>query len=314
MSFVASGAKKRYQIMSVWTATTPRNEDKAGRQHDSSGSAFARPRKFLGNHYVYAVVSSRARGLSIGVNMNPIMRCNFRCEYCEVDRSVRPLRKSLDVNVVAFELQRTLWRAASGKLLDFASYRNRLVNLPELRQVALSGDGEPTLCPNFLEAIRTVVHVRAMGQFPFFKIALITNGSHLNMRPVQEGLKLFTQQDEIWAKLDAGTQTYMDKVNKPACSLDKILENILLTARQRPVIIQSLFPLVDGEEPSTWEIFQYALRLNELKQAGAQIPLVQIYSATRPSAQSRCGHLPLKSLAYIAQQVREVSGLNAEVF
>ncbi|MGH7991807.1 MAG: radical SAM protein, partial [Limisphaerales bacterium] len=157
-----------------------------------------------------------------------------------------------------------------------------------------------------------VVHVRARGRF--FKMALFTNASGLDLRDVQDGLKLLTPDDEIWAKLDAGTQSRMNEVNHPDCPLDKILENILLVARQRPVIIQSLFALLNGEEPSAEEFHQYAQRLCDLKQAGAQIPLVQIYSATRPTAHSNCGHLPLKALARIAQYVRETTGLKAEVF
>jgi hypothetical protein len=62
------------------------------------------------------------------------------------------------------------------------------------------------------------------------------------------------------------------------------------------------------------EIDQYALRLLELKNAGAQISLVQIYSATRPTAHSECGHLALKSLSRIAHTVRQVTGLKTEVF
>ena len=127
-------------------------------------------------------------------------------------------------------------------------------------------------------------------------------------------MKFFTQQDEIWAKLDAGTQAYMEQVNRPDCSLDKILANILFVSRQRPVIIQSLFPLLNGEEPSSEEIEQYVQRLRELRDAGAQIPLVQIYSATRPSPHSECGHLSLKTLSRIARRVREATGLTAEVF
>jgi hypothetical protein len=56
------------------------------------------------------------------------------------------------------------------------------------------------------------------------------------------------------------------------------------------------------------------LRLKELKEAGARIPLVQIYSATRPTPHSECGHLPLRTLSDIARRVREGSGLRAEVF
>jgi wyosine [tRNA(Phe)-imidazoG37] synthetase (radical SAM superfamily) len=294
--------------------SSPRPAGKTVHAPDFSGSAFAYPRQFLGNRFVYAVVSSRARGLSIGVNMNPDKRCNFDCDYCEVNRTTPALEKSLDVDVMADELQRTLALAYSGELRDIPYYHDTPADLLELRHVALSGDGEPTLCPNFLEAVRAVVHVRALGRFPFFKIVLFTNATGLNSREVQDGLKLFTQPDEIWAKLDAGTQHYMEDVNRPDCSLEKILDNILLVARQQPVIIQSLFPLLNHEEPSAEEIEQYALRLNNLRRAGAQIPLVQIYSAARPSAHSKCGHLPLKTLVRIAERVREVSGLKAEVF
>jgi wyosine [tRNA(Phe)-imidazoG37] synthetase (radical SAM superfamily) len=184
----------------------------------------------------------------------------------------------------------------------------------ELRHVTLSGDGEPTLCPNFVEAVEAVVHLRARGRFPFFKLVLITNASGLDRPEVGEGLSLFTPRDEVWAKLEAGTQEYMNRVNRPDCPLEKILANILLLARRRPVVIQSLFPSISGATLSASEIEAHVQRLRELKDAGAQIPMVQIYSATRPAAQSECGHLPLRTLSAIAQRVREVSGLKAEVF
>jgi len=306
---------KRHHCMSTEPETHHKISGRIAHNHqDLTGSVYSRPREFLGNHFVYAVVSSRARGLSIGVNMNPDKACNFNCEYCEVDRTEPPLETSLDVNLVAVELQRMLSMVDTGAIRSLHPYNTTPSELLNLRHVALSGDGEPTLSPNFLDALRTVVHVRALGEFPFFKIVLITNGTGLDRPQVREGFKLFTKEDEIWVKLDAGTQSYMDEVNRPDCALDKILKNILLVARERPVIIQSLFQMLGHEEPSDFDIDEYAKRLNELKRAGAQIPLVQIYSAARPSPNSNCGHLPLKSLAYIAQQVREVTGLKAEVF
>ena len=296
------------------TTALPNTTHKNGRIQDVDGSAFGCPREFLGNRFVYTVVSARARGLSVGVNMNPDKLCNFDCEYCEVNRFAPAHEKKLNVEVMADELQRTLAMACSGELHNIKFYRHTPPELLQLRHVALSGDGEPTLCPNFFEAVSAVVHVRALGQFPFFRIVLITNATGLDARQVQAGLKLLTPQDEVWAKLDAGTQTHMNEVNHPSCSLEKVLENILLVARQRPVTIQSLFPMLNNTEPAPEEIEQYALRLRDLKDAGAQIPLVQIYSATRPTTHPRYGHLPLKTLAQIAHRVREVSGLKAEVF
>jgi wyosine [tRNA(Phe)-imidazoG37] synthetase (radical SAM superfamily) len=294
--------------------TSPPLASKVDRSPELPIPAFGCHRGVLDNRFVYAVVSPRARGLSIGVNMNPDKHCNFDCEYCEVNRSEPARERTLVVEVMVDELQRLLALAYSGELRNFHDFRNIPANLLELRHVALSGDGEPTLGPNFLDAIRAVVHVRALGRFPFFKIVLITNATGLDLTEVQDSLKLFTLQDEIWAKLDAGTQGYMEKVNHPGCALDKILANILLVARQRPVVVQSLFLLLNHEEPPAEEIEQYACRLKDLKQAGAQISLVQIYSATRPTVNSTCGHLPLKTLASIAQRVRQVSGLRAEVF
>src|SRR3954466_8716353 len=70
-------------------------------------SAFGYPRNFLDNHLVYVVVSARARGLSIGVNMNPDKHCNFDCVYCEVERGAPSPHKGLNVAAMADELRRT---------------------------------------------------------------------------------------------------------------------------------------------------------------------------------------------------------------
>ena len=87
-----------------------------------------------------------------------------------------------------------------------------------------------------------------------------------------------------------------------------------MRARKRPVIIQSLFCQVGSAVPSTGEIEQYATLLRDLKLGGAQIPLVQIYSASRPTPHSTVRHLPLKALSDIAETVRRIAGLNAEPF
>jgi wyosine [tRNA(Phe)-imidazoG37] synthetase (radical SAM superfamily) len=277
-------------------------------------TAFGFPRNFLENRFVYVVVSPRARGLSIGINMNPDKRCDFNCVYCEVNRDLPARDLQLDVALMEAELHHTLKLASLGKLREVPLYRTLPDDLLQLRHVALSGDGEPTLCPHFAAAVHAVVHVRAQGRMPFFKMVLITNGTWLDLPMVQQGLKSFTKQDEIWIKLDAGTQAYMNKVNRPGVTLEKILGNILTLGRQRSIVIQSLFQSHEGHEPPDEEIHHFALRLKELKDQGADISLVQIYSATRPPSHAPCDHLPLKTLSRIAQSVRQLAGLNAEVF
>jgi wyosine [tRNA(Phe)-imidazoG37] synthetase (radical SAM superfamily) len=216
--------------------------------------------------------------------------------------------------VLADELAGTLSQVQQGQLRRLEAFRNLPDELLALRHVAISGDGEPTLCPVFADALRAVVHVRARGQFPFFKIVLLTNATTLDQPAVQHGLRLLIPQDEVWAKLDGGSSAYFKRVNRPHTSLAKVLSNILLLARQRPVVIQSLFPLINEEEPPEEEIDQFAHRLLELVAGGAQIPLVQIYSAARVPAHPECGHLPLRALSRIAQKVRQSTHLPVEVF
>jgi wyosine [tRNA(Phe)-imidazoG37] synthetase (radical SAM superfamily) len=272
------------------------------------------PRDFLGNRFVYVVISARARGLSIGLNMNPDKLCNFDCIYCEVKRDLPPLEHELDASVMAAELEKTLVLIHSGEIRQMSGYGSLDTDLLRLRHVAFSGDGEPTLCLNFAEAVQEVVHVRARGAHPFFKMVLITNGTWLDARPVQEGLRYFTREDEIWIKLDAGTQAYMNRVNRSEVPLEKVLENARLIGQKRPITIQSLFPLIGGEEPPEEEIDHYLQRLRELKDSGAMISMVQIYSATRPAAHPDCRHIPLQSLARICRRVKTETGLKAEVF
>ena len=277
-------------------------------------TAFGCPRNFRENRFVYSVVSARARGLSLGVNMNPDQFCNFDCLYCEVKRGSAASGSAMDVDVMVGELQNALTLVQSNGLRELSDYAALPDELLQLRHVCLSGDGEPTLCPNFEEVVEAVVHIRASRGFPFFKLVLITNATGLHLPNVREGLKYFTAQDEIWAKLDGGTQAYLSLVNRTEVPLETIMANILALGQERPIVIQSLFPAINGAETPQEEIDQYALRLQELKAGGAKISLVQIYSATRPTHHSECGHLPLKTLSRIVHTVRKTTGLAAEVF
>jgi wyosine [tRNA(Phe)-imidazoG37] synthetase (radical SAM superfamily) len=276
------------------------------------GFDFGRPREWWGNRFVYAVISARAGGLALGVNMNPDRLCNFDCPYCEVDRRTPPSENKLLVGVMAAELRRMLLVIKQGNLRSCPAYHSLPAQLLELRHVALSGDGEPTLAPNFVEAVQAVVRVRAVGGF--FKIVLLTNGTGLNRTEVLRGLEFITASDEIWIKLDGGDQARLNLVNRPLVSREEILENILVVGRRRPIVIQSMFPAIDRAEPPSQDIQGYAECLKKLVAGGAQISLVQIYSAARPAVRSDWGHLPLRVLSQIAQIVRQVTGLRTEVF
>lgn len=285
-----------------------------GSSGNSPDTAFGWPRDFLGNRFIYAVISQRAHGLSIGVNLNPEKYCNFDCVYCEVKRGKPRQEQPVDINVMAAELTKMLDLAGRNKLRELPRFKKIPADLLRLKEVALSGDGEPTLCPNFDQAVEGVLRVRSQ-QPHFFKIVLITNTTGLFLPHVRAGWQQLTLEDEIWLKLDAGTQKYMERVNHPdLVSLQSVTANILQIGQMRPVVIQSLFSMLDGEEPEPDEIDAYIHRLQELTAGGAHISQVQIYSAHRPAQNPNCTHLPLSSLSAIARRVREQTRLRAEVF
>lgn len=293
---------------------TPVNRRRTGhRANGPHATLYGAPRDFLDNRFVYSVVSTRARGLSIGINLCPDKRCNFNCVYCEVRRN-GVSNEELDVEVMAAELKKTLAYVREGRMRERPGYHGMPEDLLQLRHVALSGDGEPTLNPRFAEAVQAAVHVRALSGPPFFKLVLLTNGTALDQPHVQAGLRNLTKSDEIWIKLDGGSKDYLQAVNCTDVPLENVLDNIVALGRQRSVVIQSLFPAIRGVEPSEAEIDLYCQRLAGLRDAGADISLVQIYSVTRSPANEYCTHLSLKSLSSIAGHVRRKTGLRAEVF
>ena len=64
--------------------------------HRHAGDMVGNSRRFFDNRFVYAVVSQRSRGLSIGVNLNPDQFCTYDCIYCEVQRNGSPRHAELD--------------------------------------------------------------------------------------------------------------------------------------------------------------------------------------------------------------------------
>ncbi|MBN2508031.1 MAG: radical SAM protein [Verrucomicrobia bacterium] len=277
-------------------------------------SALGSPRIFPGTRYVFCVLAQRARGLLIGVDLCPGKVCSFRCVYCQADRSHPEAENRVELEVMAAELRRVLDLAFEDRLVTLGDFAHVPAEWLQLKQVALAGDGEPTFCSNFSETVQAVVHVRAQGTYPFFKIMLVTNGSGLHLPEVERGLAKLNSRDEVWIKLDAGTQACMQRINRTRVKYQRILDNIAQLATHRPVVIQSLFPRVHGQEPPPDEIAAYIRQLLRLKSQGAQIAQVQVFSTHKPSKINGCSHLTLRSLSLIARRVREETGLTVDVF
>jgi wyosine [tRNA(Phe)-imidazoG37] synthetase (radical SAM superfamily) len=254
--------------------------------------------------------------LSIGVNLNPDKVCNFDCIYCCVDRSTMPGRVEVDLDVLRSELRQMVELARSGEIWRGMPFDRTPEPLKRLNDVAFSGDGEPTSFPEFLEACRIVSDaLREAGLERRVKVVVITNATLFHQPRVQQALRFLDEHNgELWAKLDAGTEDYYRLVERTSIPLQRVLDNLLLAARDRPIVIQTLFMHVHGQPPTDAEIDAYIGRLNELVRQGGKVKLVQIYTIARDTAVEYVAPLNAAQIDAISERVRQQTGLTVETY
>ncbi len=259
------------------------------------------------NRYVYAVLSRRSGGVSIGINLNPDKVCNFDCIYCQVDRTTPGRYRRVDLRILEQELRDILNRAKSGALFDHPPFSGIPEPLREVKDIAFSGDGEPTTYPRFKEAVELAIRAKADAGLDRVKIVIITNATMFHRSKVKEAFALLDHHNgEIWAKLDAGTEAYYHLVDVTTIAFQRVLDNILDAARRRPVVIQSLFMRVHGVGPDEKEIEAFCDRLREIVVRGGKISLVQVYTVARPPAQPYVTPLSDAEVDHIAGAVRHI--------
>lgn len=272
------------------------------------------PRQYLANDFVYAVVSRRARGLSVGINLNADKLCNYDCVYCQVDRSgpVRPL--SVDPDAVEQELRVVLAQAQGGALWEQPRFAGVPAEWRRLNDIALSGDGEPTTYLHFAEVCRRIVRVKADLGLAGVSVVVITNASGLHRPDVRTGLDVLAPHGlEIWAKLEAGTEAYYQRVERTKVPFARTLRNITDAARRWPVVIQSLFLRLDGVGPDETEIAAFVDRLRAIREDGGVLDRVQVYTVARPPAEESASALCREDIDVIADAV-VAAGFTVERF
>jgi wyosine [tRNA(Phe)-imidazoG37] synthetase (radical SAM superfamily) len=270
------------------------------------------PRSFDDNRFVYAVVSRRSGGVSIGVNVNPEKYCNFDCVYCQVDRTVRggPVLRKIDLPQLADELDEMVELAVSGRLFAGTRFSTTPAEYRRLNDIAMSGDGEPTASPIFDEVVQLCADLRRRRGLDTVKLVLITNATRLQHPRVRGALEVLDANNgEIWGKLDAGTEEYYQAIDRSKVKLAEVLENLVVTARIRPIVIQSLFMRLHGEPPALAEQEAYCGRLREIVAGGGQIKLVQIHTIARRPTESFATPLHDLEVDSLAELVKKRTGL-----
>jgi wyosine [tRNA(Phe)-imidazoG37] synthetase (radical SAM superfamily) len=263
--------------------------------------------------YVYPVVSRRAGGVSIGINLNLNSACNWRCIYCQVPALKRGAPPPVDLRKLKEELSFFVRDVLLG---DFLVKR-----VPEgarrLNDIALSGNGEPTSAKEFEGVIDLIGEVRREAGVPGeVKTVLITNGSLMQRPGVHAGVeKLSALNGEVWFKLDRGTDSGIRKINNTRIGVARVRNNLEIAARACSTWIQTCVFALDGAAPEIAEQQAYLDFLRERIAEGVSLKGVLLYSLARPSLQPeapRLSALPAEWLEAFAQKIRAL-GLPVKV-
>jgi hypothetical protein len=274
---------------------------------DSALTSIDHSRDSAGLTYVYPVVSRRAGGVSIGINLNTNNACNWRCIYCQVPNLQIGTAPPIDLSLLEIELRNFLQELLHG---DFMQKR-----VPEgsrrINDIALSGNGEPTSAKEFVQVIELIVNLRIELQLPTdIKLVLITNGSLMHRDYVQEGLRLLAQHNgEIWFKLDRANEEGMKIVNNTQLKLEAVHQNLLAAIKLCPTWLQTCWFALDGHEPSVVDENAYLNFISGCLSSSMKPQGVLLYTLARPSLQQeavRLSALTVVQMELFADRIRSL--------
>jgi len=262
-------------------------------------------RAAAGLTYVYPVVSRRAGGVSVGVNLNPNNACDWRCIYCQVPNLVRGTAPAIDLPLLSGELRSFLHDLVHG---DFMA-RHVPEGLRQLRDIAISGNGEPTSSLQFAAIVELIGGVmREFGLAGRIPLRLITNGSYMRKSHVQQGLSLMAGiGGEVWIKVDRASRAGIRRVNGVSATPAQLARQVEIAAGLCPTWIQSCMFAWDGAPPASAEVDAYVDFLAGLQGRGVPVRGVMLYGLARPSMQQpEAAHLSAVPASWLEALARRI--------
>lgn len=191
---------------------------------------------------VFGPVHSRRLGSSLGINLLPTKGklCNFDCVYCECgwNKDGRGDRRL----PTAAELRGTL----DTKLCEC------LAKGTPIDSITFSGDGEPTLNPDFPEIIDITLELRDK-YFPQSKVSVLSNATRLFRREVFEALR---KVDNPILKIDAPSDELVSRINQPQGEyhVEDVVDDLMRF--EGDFVLQTMFlksPSFDSSSPEVLE-------------------------------------------------------------
>jgi wyosine [tRNA(Phe)-imidazoG37] synthetase (radical SAM superfamily) len=242
---------------------------------------------------VYGPILSRRLGLSLGVNiLSPFRKiCTFDCIYCHYGKT--GMHTKAPPSSAFFSTEEIL------NAIEIA-----LQSCRRMDYLTFSGNGEPTLHPEFPEIVKEVLILRKKIR-PEVKIAVFSNASILEKESVRESFRMI---DLPILKMDAGDEVTFQKIDRPSNHIH--FEPIVaILASMDHVVLQSMF--IDGDVSNCrgkpYENFIKVL--NRIKPRS-----MQIYTTDRQIPEFNVEKLVPQRLLAIAENIKIQTGTDTMAY
>ena len=249
---------------------------------------------------VFGPIHSRRLGSSLGINLSPRdgKICSFDCLYCEAGYNAQgPGTTGLPrrAEVAALLEQRLQQLRAEGHSLDVITF---------------SGNGEPTLNPDFPGIIDDTLRLRDK-YYPDVKVSVLTNSTMLHRPEVVDALR---RVDNAILKLDSAndeTIRDIDRPTSPVFTADKVIAQLADFGPK--AIIQTMITRGSHEGRS--------IDNSTDAEVGALIEAyktirprsIMIYSLDRPTPETRLQRVPREELDRIAARITAATSIPVSV-
>jgi wyosine [tRNA(Phe)-imidazoG37] synthetase (radical SAM superfamily) len=243
---------------------------------------------------VYGPIESRRFGPSLGINcLGREKLCSFDCPYCDLERSeitMSRIRKE-----TRFPDRSKIVNEAREALREHGETCNA---------ITLSGNGEPTLYPEFEELVTDLKQVR-LELAPKAKLVVLSNGAHLDSKKVIGGMN---NVDVRAIKLDAGSDKVLKAVNAPLVrrNLAQFLEGI---KKLDDCVIQSMFVTGSTDNTGSADVDEWVELIGMIKPVG-----VHLMTINRPPNTKTVRPVDDDSLYSIAFKLKKRTQIEAQVF
>jgi wyosine [tRNA(Phe)-imidazoG37] synthetase (radical SAM superfamily) len=244
---------------------------------------------------LYGPIDSRRLGKSLGINLMPTgyKLCSFNCVYCHYGWT---RVHALDAAPFVGDMP------SHDDVVD--AVESALKSRLEFDYLTFSGNGEPTLYPQFATLVERILRLRDRYR-PGLKIALLSNSSGLDLPEVKSSIKYI---DMPVFKLDAGSEDVFKSINRPypGVSLDGITVNLRSLSG---VMIQTVLIKGDPSNVGDEDLNEYFVRISDIKPE-----LVHIYSIDRPVPNTSIARVLPDELERIADLGRGRTGVPFKAF